>query len=149
MSPIMELERTLFGLGGFGRRVAHFFPDTDVAGVLTAPTVGSWVRVNVWDAGPNVVVQAEVPGMADNDIQISFKHDTLTIAGERPNEAPEGYTTHRRERASMRFTRSVRFGVKVDVDHASATVKNGILTITLPKHPQAGARTIAVQSATH
>jgi HSP20 family protein len=143
----MELERTLFGLGGFGRRMAHFFPEADAAGVVNAPTVGTWVRVNVWDAGPNVIVMAEVPGIPEKDIQISFKRDTLTITGERSGDAPEGYTTHRRERASMRFARAVRFGVKVDVDRATAVVKNGILTITLPKLPQQGARTITVQSA--
>ncbi|MFN7146365.1 MAG: Hsp20/alpha crystallin family protein, partial [Myxococcota bacterium] len=116
MSPIMELERTLFGLGPLSRRMAHFFPEImDHPGVLNAPAAGGWVRVNVWDAGPNVVVVAEVPGLTEKDVQISFEKNVLTLTGERAAAVPEGYTPVRRERPGLKFTRSVRFGVPVDV----------------------------------
>ncbi len=147
MSPIMELERTLFGLGPFSRRMAHFFPEImDHPGVLNAPAAGGWVRVNVWDAGANVVVVAEVPGLTEKDVQISFDKNVLTLSGERAPTAPEGYAAVRRERPTLRFSRSVRFGVPIDVEGITAVVKNGLLTVTLPKRAKAVARTIPVQT---
>ena len=145
MSPILEIERTLFGLSPLSRRMAHFFPEImDHPGVLNAPNASGWVRVNVWDAGENVVLVAEVPGLTEKDVQISFDKSTLTISGERAAAPPEGYTTVRRERPGLRFSRSVRFGVPVDVDHITAVVKNGLLTVSLPKKARPAARTIPV-----
>lgn len=150
MSPILELERTLFGLGPLSRRMAHLFPEiVDGPGVLNAPGVGGWVRVNVWDTGPNVVLVAEVPGLTEKDVAISFDKNVLTLSGERAPAVPEGYTAHRRERSALRFSRSVRFNVPIDVEAITAVVKNGLLTVTLPKHARAPARAIPVQSATH
>lgn len=147
MSPIMELERTLFGLGPLSRRMAHFFPEImDHPGVLNAPAAGGWVRVNVWDAGPNVVVVAEVPGLTEKDVQISFEKNVLTLTGERAAAVPEGYAPVRRERPGLKFTRSVRFGVPIDVDGITAVVKNGLLTVTLPRAQKPTARAIPVQT---
>ncbi|MFZ5478298.1 MAG: Hsp20/alpha crystallin family protein [Myxococcota bacterium] len=143
-SPFTDLERTFFGLGGFGRRVAHLFEDTDVY----APTpFGNFTRLNIWDAGPNVVVWAEVPGMAEKDIQVTMNRDVLTISGERTHDVPEGYVAHRRERAAARFSRSVRLGIKVDVDKATAIVKNGVLSVTLPKAPEVQPRQIKITTS--
>jgi HSP20 family protein len=142
-SPFTEFERTFFGLGGLGRRVAHLFDDADVY----SPTpFGAFTRINVWDAGPNVVVWAEVPGLAEKDIQLTMNRDVLTLSGERTNEPPQGYTAHRRERPAARFSRSIRLGVMVDVDRASAVVKNGVLTVTLPKAPEAKPRQIQIRA---
>lgn len=154
MSPIMELERTLFGQsfvpGPLSRRMAQFFPEIlEQPGVLNAPAAGGWARVNVWDAGENVVVVAEVPGLTDKDVRISFDKNVLTLAGERASTVPEGYTPVRRERPALRFARSVRFGVPIDVDGITAVVKNGLLTVTLPKSAKAVARTIPVQTVTN
>lgn len=147
---LSELERTLFGIGPFSRRVAHFFPEiAEHPGVLNAPAAGGWVRVNVWDAGANVVVEAEVPGFTEKDVQIAFDKNVLTLTGERASAAPEGYTLVRRERPALRFARSVRFGVPVDVDGITAVVKNGLLTVTLPKRAKSTARTIPVQTVSN
>jgi HSP20 family protein len=137
-SPFTEFERT------FRRRVAHLFDDADV---YAATPFGAFTRMNVWDAGPNVVVWAEVPGLAEKDIQLTMNRDVLTLSGERTNEPPEGYTSHRRERPAMHFSRSIRLGVKVDVDKASAVVKNGVLTVTLPKAPEMQPRQIQIRTS--
>jgi len=147
MSPIQELERTLFGLHPLSRRVAHFFPDVlEGANVPHAPSASGWVRVNVWDAGTNLVLVAEVPGLTEKDVTISFDRNVLTLSGERAPVVPEGYTVHRRERPPMQFSRSIRFGVPLDADGITAVVKNGLLTVTLPKRAQAAPRAIPVQS---
>jgi HSP20 family protein len=145
MSPILELERTLFGLSPLSRRMAHFFPEImEHPGVLNAPNAAGWVRVNVWDTPDNVLVVAEVPGLTEKDVQISFDKSVLTLSGERAAAAPEGYTAVRRERPNLRFSRSVRFGVPIDVDNITAVVKNGLLTVTLPKKARPAARSIPV-----
>ena len=150
MSPLMELERTLFGLGPLSRRRAPFFPMIlEGAGVLDAPGAAGWVRVNVTDAGPNVVLVAEVPGFTDKDVSISIDKNVLTLSGARAPSVPEGYTAHRRERSSLRFSRSVRFGVPLDVDGITAVVANGLLTVTLPKRARTPARPIPVQTITN
>lgn len=141
VSPITE--RTLFGLGGLGRRMAHLFEEADAG----ATPFGSWTRLNAWDAGPNLVIRAEVPGLSERDIQLTIRQDVLTLSGERNVDPPEGYSAHRRERASTRFSRSVRLGVRVDADKAVAIVKNGILSVTLPKSAEQPPRQIPVKAA--
>ncbi|MBI5513284.1 MAG: Hsp20/alpha crystallin family protein [Deltaproteobacteria bacterium] len=103
-------------------------------------------RVTRVDEGPSVVVRAELPGLAVKDVQVSVNQDVLTLAGERRTEAPAGYAVHRRERPSLRFSRSVALPCKVDAERATAVVKDGVLTVTLPKVPEAQARQIAVKA---
>jgi HSP20 family protein len=66
------------------------------------------------------------------------------LQGSRRVEAPQGYDVHRRERGAYEFTRSFTLPVKVDADQAKATLKNGLLTLTLPKAPEVQPRQINV-----
>ena len=93
-----------------------------------------------------MVLHAEVPGLADKDIKITMNQDVLTLEGERRVLAPEGYSVHRKERSSVRFARSFTMPCKVDVERVGATVRDGLLTITLPKTPESQPRRIAVRS---
>jgi HSP20 family protein len=104
-------------------------------------------RANLVDAGSTLVVTAEVPGLSERDVQLTLTQDVLTIAGKRKLEAPAGYAVHRRERADVNFTRSFALPCRVNAERASASVKNGILTITLEKSADAMPRQIAVSSA--
>lgn len=99
------------------------------------------------DDGSNFVLRAEVPGLTENDFQINLAGNTLTLQGERKVEAPEGYTVHRRERSPFRFARSLELPARVDGEKVAATLKNGVLTITLPKAAEAQPRQIAVKAA--
>src|SRR6516165_5666397 len=83
-------------------------------------------------------ITAELPGMNESDIDVKFSDGTLTIKGEKRDEKEEnkkGYYLSERRYGS--FQRS--FGVPdgVDVDKIEANFKNGVLTVTLPKTPQA------------
>jgi HSP20 family protein len=106
----------------------------------------SWPSVNLYDSGAKLVVVAEVPGMNDKNIQVTLSNDTLSISGERKTETPEGYSVHRRERGSVQFSRSFALPSKVDGERIVASVKDGVLTITLPKAAEAQPRQIAVKS---
>lgn len=146
MSPLQELERSFFGRP-LTRRMSWFFPEImESPGVLAAPSAAGWVRLNVYDSDESVIVVAEVPGLSDKDVQLSFDKNVLTVTGGREATVPEGYTAVRRERPSARFTRAIRFGVPIDADGITAVVKDGLLTITLPKIQRQAPRTIPVHA---
>ena len=107
----------------------------------------TWPRVNVADAGEELVLSAEIPGLSNKDIQVSLEHDVLTIAGERKIDVPSGYSVHRQEREGFKFVRSFTLPSKVNAEKVNATVTNGILTIALPKTPEAQPKRIEVRAS--
>ena len=111
------------------------------------PWFGSvWPPTNLYDTGKELLLRAEVPGLSEKDIQITGNQDTITISAERKVEVPEGYSVHRQERPEVKFSRSFNLPGKVDLEKASASVKNGILSINLPKAPEAQPRQITVKA---
>lgn len=105
---------------------------------------GTWPRANLSDVGTALVLSAEVPGLSEKDVHITLNQDVLTLAGERKVAAPEGFAAYRQERGSLKFSRSFSLPTRVDAERATASVKNGILTVRLEKVPDAVPRQIAV-----
>jgi len=130
--------------GGFSVR-SPFFEAFDVG--FPSRVVATWPRLSVHDTGAALVLRAEVPGMKENDLKIEVNQEVLSLSGERKADAPEGYALHRRERAPVKFARSIALPCKVDAEKASAVLKDGLLTLTLPKAPEAQPRQINVKSA--
>jgi HSP20 family protein len=108
---------------------------------------GAWPNLTLSDEGGALVVRAEVPGMTENDFDITVNATTLTIRGERKDEAPEGYAVHRKERRAVQFARSFELPCKVDPDHVEAAMKHGVLTLTLPKAAEARPKQITVKAS--
>jgi len=106
---------------------------------------GRWPRLSLSDAGESLLLKAEVPGLTEKDLHLSIQKDVLTMSGERKVEAPEGYLVHRQERAPLRFARSFTLPCKVDPEKSTATLKDGVLTVTLSKAPEAQPRQINVK----
>lgn len=112
------------------------------------PSLGpSWPRMSLFDAGSSLTLMAEVPGLGEQDVRLTLNQDVLTIEGERRNEAPKGYSTHRKERPALRFSRSFVLPCPVNADRTTATVRNGLLTVTLEKAVEAMPRQIAVKAS--
>jgi HSP20 family protein len=109
-------------------------------------SAGTWPRTNLIDAGSKLIVTAEVPGLTDKDIKLTLNQEVLSISGERDVKAPEGYSAHRQERLAVNFSRSFALPCRVDADRTTASVKNGILTVTLEKAADAMPRQIAVKA---
>lgn len=107
----------------------------------------TWPRTNLVDAGAKLILTAEVPGLSENDIKLSLNQEVLTISGERKVEPPEGYSAHRQERAAVSFSRSLVLPCRVNAESTSATVKNGMLTVTIDKAADAMPRQIAVKAS--
>jgi len=106
---------------------------------------GRWPRLSLSDAGSSLLLKAEVPGLTEKDLQLSIHQDVLTMSGERKQDVPEGYFVHRQERAPLKFARSFTLPCKVDPEKSAATLKDGVLTVTLSKAPEAQPRQINVQ----
>ena len=100
---------------------------------------------NAWEDDQNFYVEAEVPGMKMDDIQVIALGNELTIKGERQDPVPQGVSPHRRERGVGTFSRVLRLPVEIDADKVEATLKDGVLTITLPKVAAAKPRKIEVK----
>jgi HSP20 family protein len=106
---------------------------------------GRFPRLTLSDAGSSLLLRAEVPGLSEKQIQLSIHQDVLTMSGERSSDAPEGYVAHRQERMPIKFGRTFTLPCKVDPEKSTATLKNGVLTVTLAKAPEAQPRQIAVK----
>ena len=82
--------------------------------------------------------------MRKEDIEISLQDGTLTISGERKDEADQENGATRTERFTGKFRRSITLPTRVDANKVSATYKDGILTVTLPKAEEAKPKQIQV-----
>lgn len=147
LSRLTDFNGTFDLLEEVRRQMDRVWDDFDRAPARApmAATAG-FPRVNLFDTGAELVVEADVPGLADKDIELTLHDGVLTLAGERKIAPPEGYAPRRQERAAYRFSRSLALPVKVDAEKTVAVVKDGVLTITLAKAPEARPRQIAVKA---
>lgn len=140
-----------FGLADFGRSFnphAQLRRELDrLLGDFEQGVSSSATAVTFEDTGESFVLRADVPGLTENDFEISVAGNTLTLRGERKVEIPEGHSVHRRERRALRFARSYELPARVDGDKTTATLKHGVLTLTLPKVAEAQPRQISVKAA--
>jgi HSP20 family protein len=145
-----DFDRTFAAMDDMRRQMHAVFggdDDREQAGLVGFGNVSAWPEVSLWDDGQALVLTANIPGMSDKDIQLSVHQDVLTLSGERSTKVPEGYAVERQERGKARFSRSFALPTRVDAERASADVKDGVLTVTLPKHPDAQPRQIAVKAS--
>ena len=103
--------------------------------------------LDLYQNNDNVIARVELPGMRKEDIEISLQDGTLTISGERKSESGEGEKAERSERYVGKFRRSVTLPARVDANKVSATYKDGILTVTMPKAEDAKPRQIQINVA--
>lgn len=107
----------------------------------------TWPRIELADTGNALVLRAEVPGVASDDLKVQVDQATLTLQGVRRVEPPKGYDGHRRERTPYEFTKSFTLPVKVDAERATAALTHGVLTLTLPKAAEVQPRQIKVNAS--
>jgi HSP20 family protein len=112
-------------------------------------SAGEWApKVDVSETKDAVVVKAEIPGVEQKDINVSLQDQVLTITGEKHQEKEEkSEKYHRVERSWGAFTRALPMPVAVSGDKVTASFKDGMLTVTLPKAPEAKGTTIPVKTA--
>ncbi len=90
--------------------------------------------VDMYEEGNDVVIKAEIPGMNKENLDVTLDEDTITISGEKKaEEKVERKDFYRLERSFGSFRRSLRLPVETETDKATASFKDGILDVRIPK----------------
>jgi HSP20 family protein len=139
-----DFDRTIQLMEQLRRRMDRVFEGVDSEENLPGE-LSSFPPTNVYDTGKGFRYELEVPGVSEKDVNITLTQDVLTVTGERKSDAPEGYSVHRQERRPYKFSRSFKLPARVNPDQCSATVKDGILRVTLEKAAEVQPRQISVR----
>lgn len=146
LSRLSELENTFALMDELWRRMDRVWDDAEPSWGARATASSVFPRINMFDTGPTLVLQADVPGLSDKDVEVSLDGNRVCIVGERKATAPEGYAARRQERRAVKFSRKLTLPCAVDASATQATVKDGVLTVTLAKSAEAQPRQISVQA---
>jgi len=103
--------------------------------------------LDLYQNNDNVIARVELPGMRKEDIEISLQDGMLTISGERTSETADSDKAERTERYVGKFRRSVSLPTQVDSNKVTASYRDGVLTVTLPKAEEAKPKQIQVNVA--
>ena len=129
-------------MGRLFNDVFEQFPAVDPFGVCGRRT---FPALNVWEDDQSLYAEAEIPGLRMDEVEVSVQGDELTIKGERKDTEREGATYHRRERGAGSFSRVLHLPIEVDAEKVQAALRDGVLTVTLPKAQAALPRKIEVK----
>lgn len=103
--------------------------------------------LNIWEQGDNVIIEAELPGLSLSDVEITAHGRDVTISGTRKLAEVKDGNWLVRERGAGAFTRTVRLPYDVDHAKAQATLKDGVLTLTMPRTQAEGPRKVTITAA--
>ena len=142
----LDWDRSFEELEALRREVTRLFNETGLDRPRSQMPA-AFPRIGLFDTKEELVLRAELPGVNEQDLDITVEEGTLGLRGKRKVEVPKGYAVHRQERAETTFARSFALPCKVDADKAQANLKNGVLTLRLPKSAEVQPRQITVKSS--
>lgn len=142
LNPFEELDRMFEGF--FPRRWMQPFhldmPHWPEIAELKAP------KVDIIDRETEIVVKAELPGVAKDDIDVTMTDNSVTIKGSSSHEEKEEKGNYYRcEISRGSFSRTVALPADVSADKARATFNDGILELTIPKEEKSHSKSITVE----
>ena len=100
--------------------------------------------VDIEESESGFTLRADLPGIDENDLELTVHEGVLTLAGKREETRVDDSSPSLRERRFGAFSRRFRLGDKVSAEGIEASYKNGVLTISLPKKEEVKPRQIAV-----
>ncbi|NOY70085.1 MAG: Hsp20/alpha crystallin family protein [Deltaproteobacteria bacterium] len=137
-SPFSDLDR-------MKRQLDQLFGQaTDEKG-YPARRAGVFPLINLTENKNNYFIRAELPGVSAEELDIQSTDRNIAITGHRETPADESAGYHRREREFGRFSRAFTLPGEIERDKIDATLKNGILTITIPKAEEAKPKQIKIR----
>ncbi|MDQ5988065.1 MAG: Spore protein SP21 [Syntrophus sp. SKADARSKE-3] len=104
-------------------------------------------RVDIYETKDTIVLIADMPGIDENTVDVTLEKNILTITGGVPNPNYEGYSIIYSEYETGDYQRAFTISDDVNQDKINATVKNGVLKVTLPKAEKVKAKKIAIKAA--
>lgn len=138
--PFSDLRRLENRMGRLWNRLPPLFGDGIANGIE------EWtVPLDIREENGNLIVEASVPGMKAEEIDVEIEDGVLTVKGETRTEKEEkkkGYLL--KERSEGSFYRTVRLPESVDSGKAESTYADGILTVTMPKKPESRSKKVTV-----
>ncbi len=103
------------------------------------------LKVDIYEKGDTIVINAELPGVAKEDISVDIKGKLVTLGGERKSdEEIKEDNCYRRERRYGKFERTFNLPFEVNSDSVKATYSNGVLRLDIPKPEEQVAKKITV-----
>lgn len=134
--------------GGLRKQIDSLFDEFD-GGLMTRSSTFS-VRTNVSETDDAIRITAELPGIEMKDIDVSVTGNRIVVQGQKQSEKEEkgedeGREFHRVERSSGAFHRSMTLPFDIDPEKVEAATKDGVLTVTVPKPPEAVSATKRVE----
>ncbi|MCX6812688.1 MAG: Hsp20 family protein [Candidatus Berkelbacteria bacterium] len=114
--------------------------------VITPKSGGVMPKIDIKETTDSVIVKAELPGISEDDVDVEILDNVMTISGEKKSEEEkldEGY--YYKESHSGSFARSFTLPADVKAEKADADMKDGVLTITVPKIEPKKAKKIAIK----
>ena len=107
---------------------------------------GAWAPdIDIAETKEALTIRAEVPGMEPKDMQVTLENGVLTLRGEKRQEMEQkDERLYRSERHYGSFARSLRLPANVDASNVTASFKNGVLTVVMPKTPEARGKAIPI-----
>ena len=122
-APLLRLQNEM------NRAFEGFFDDLPA----NRPYGASYPGVNAWETSDGAYLEAELPGLTMDDLEVLVRGNEVTINGERklPNQPNAAW--HRRERSQGKFSRTLTLPWEIDADKVEAKLREGVLTVYLPK----------------
>ncbi len=124
--PLAALQRSM-------NRIFDDFSSNFGLPAISRGAWSTWPRLEIRESGNEVIITADLPGMEEKDIELSLQDGVLTLKGEKKSESEGALYS---ERWHGQFQRSVQLP-EIDPDKVNAAFKNGVLTVTLVKKPEA------------
>ncbi len=113
-----------------------------------APTQASAFNsdVDVLETADSVLVNINLPGVKPENVELNLERNVLTLSAKLESATPEGAKVLWRERPAGELKRAVRIPVRVTHDGISANLEHGVLTVRIPKSPEATAKRIEISA---
>ncbi len=147
-SPFREIERMSKDMDRLWDQVfptsRRFLKELPVKALMDRDTAPP--AIDIAEKNDSVVVRAEMPGVEKENIDITLENKTLTMTGKiEQNHEEKKEDFYYSERSYRSYSRTVELPCKVDTGKIKAALKNGILTVTLPKAEDVKAKKITVE----
>lgn len=138
-SMVNELQREMDGL-------LHAVGGSSPQASPLAGGLDAWPDIELSDEGSQFVLRMDAPGVRERDVEVTYDRGTVTLRVLRDTSAPEGWSARRRERTSYQIARTVSLPTNIDPEGAEATLRDGVLEVSLPKAPEAQPRRLSVRT---
>ena len=133
----------------WARELLRWDPFREMLPSFTMPEMTFNPAFEIKETKEGYSFKADVPGVVDKDIEINRTGTRLTISGKRESELEDkGETYYACERSYGSFTRTFTLPEGIDGDHIRAEMKDGVLTVLVPKLPEARPQKIAIKPET-